>query len=462
MCFVGCLYLCLVLIVLLLLLLSGDVELNPGPSVPVSVKMKNLKIIHLNTRSLLCHFDEIQSLVLSHHPDIFAVTESWLNPSVSDTEVCFPGFRLFRCDRSRSGGGIAVYVADHLSCCSLPHPTGTPSDDVEYLWLSISSFGSSSTCFVLGCIYRPPSLPSSSVESMCLNIESMLVSHKHVVVCGDWNIDFSDKNHSLTKKLQNFITSHSLSCPISDPTQISASRCSIIAYFLCTSDISISKSTVLDCSVSDHLPILLSIDWSTPTPPHRTITRRSFKHFSSSAFNADLVSVPWFLMNLFDDVDDKVFVFTSLFTDTLSYHAPIKTVRVKKNRAPWISKSIRDEMDKRNKLQKRFLSTRATSDWDEYKLQRNSVVALQRKAKIEYFRNLISKNASTTSLWNTLRSALPLSTSSHNWNSLRSDINSFANSLNDHFVNICSVPQIHLFPPPPAPILHHHACTCPL
>jgi hypothetical protein len=143
-------------------------------------------------------------------------------------------------------------------------------------------------------------------------------------------------------------------------------------------------------------------------------------------------------MNLFDDVDDKVFVFTSLFTDTLSYHAPIKTVRVKKNRAPWISKSIRDEMDKRNKLQKRFLSTRATSDWDEYKLQRNLVVALQHKAKIEYFRNLISKNASPTSLWNTLRNALPLSTSSHNWNSLGSDINSIANSLNDHFVNISS------------------------
>ena len=64
-------------------------------------------------------------------------------------------------------------------------------------------------------------------------------------------------------------------------------------------------------------------------------------------------------MDIFDDVDDKLFVFNSLFLDTLHHHAPAGTIRVKRNRAPWITKSIQDEMDKRNKLQRRLLSTRS-------------------------------------------------------------------------------------------------------
>ena len=118
------------------------------------------------------------------------------------------------------------------------------------------------------------------------------------------------------------------------------------------------------------------------------------------------------MMDIFDDADGKLFVFNSLFTDILNCHAPVKTIRVKKNRAPWISKSIRDEMDRRNKLQRRFLSTRSALTWHEYKQQRNLVVAIQQKAKIEYFRKLLSKGTSPTTIWNTLRNALPTPPSS--------------------------------------------------
>ena len=43
-------------------------------------------------------------------------------------------------------------------------------------------------------------------------------------------------------------------------------------------------------------------------------------------------------------------VFNTLFCEVLDGHAPLKTVRVKKNPAPWIIKPIRDEMDRRNML----------------------------------------------------------------------------------------------------------------
>jgi hypothetical protein len=135
----------------------------------------------------------------------------------------------------------------------------------------------------------------------------------------------------------------------------------------------------MNWSISDHLPISLIIDWSIPDPPFKVITRHSFKKFDSDAFNEDLAVAPWSLIDLFDDTDDKVFVFNSLFTTVLDDHAPIKTIRVKKNCAPWITRSVRKEMDKRNKLLRQFHASRCLTAWNDYKAQRNHVVHLQRK-----------------------------------------------------------------------------------
>ena len=92
------------------------------------------------------------------------------------------------------------------------------------------------------------------------------------------------------------------------------------------------------------------------------------------------------------------FAFNSLFSGVLNCHALMKIVCVKKNCAPWISRFIRKEMDKR-KLLGRFLGSKSSSAWNELKCQRNLVVGLQRKAKINYFQHLISKNTSPATLW---------------------------------------------------------------
>ena len=166
----------------------------------------------MNACNLLCHLDEVQSFVLSHRPDILSVSESWLDPCMPDCAVSLSGYHLYRCDRLHSNGGIGVYVAEYLPCTTLSHSYGVSSHSLEYLWLSISSFNSSKACFALGCFYHPPNVPASSVDALC--IEAMLVFHKHVVACGDLNIDFLDTDHTFTKSHQNFILSHSLSCPV--------------------------------------------------------------------------------------------------------------------------------------------------------------------------------------------------------------------------------------------------------
>ena len=105
------------------LLLSGDIELNPGmPTNDCNKSSRprgrrettgNIKIAHLNIRSLKNreHLILAKETVISNKIDIFTISESWLDSSVSDAEVEFPGHILHRLDRvNKHGGGVCAFV----------------------------------------------------------------------------------------------------------------------------------------------------------------------------------------------------------------------------------------------------------------------------------------------------------------------------------------------------------------
>ena len=304
------------------------------------------------------------------------------------------------------------------------------------MWLSIKSI-KSGWYFAVGCFYRPPSSSTQSVHNLCSNIESNLNANKYVVACGDFNIDVSNSNHPPTQTLTNFVLLHSLT----QPTGITDTCCSTLDLFLISSDLPISNSGVLDFSITDHLPIILQLDWSSPKSSPKYITKRSYKHFSPMAFNKDLSTAPWSVMDAFDDVDDKVYFFNSLFLNTSSC-----STKNNPNQEALCSidiQPIRDEMDKRDKLLEIYRKFRCLQVWQKLKAQRNLVVALQRKAKKDYY---------PAALWNTLKSACHLSRpSSTNWSCLGTDTRKVANDLNQHFFSACSATST--LPPPLHPVL---------
>ena len=362
-------------------------EKNPGPPAAADAtdsdkRKKSLNLIHVNSHSLIRHFNDISALVSTERPHILALSETWLDSSVGDSEVHIPGYTLFKFDRNRNGGGVAVYCTVTLPCSELS--CGRSSSGVESMWISIrlSSFLS---CLTVGCFYHPPGFSSCSVNDVCENIENMLLNKKHVIACGDFNINLLDLNKLPSKSFQQFITSHLLIQPTTALTHYNATSASLLDTFLVSPEISISKSLVLDHSFSDHLPILLCLNTSSPFSQPTLITHHSFKNFLESNFTSDLSCVPWSLLDIFDDPDDKVLIFNLLFTNALDEHAPMKTIRIKKNPSPWITKKIRKEMDRRNRLFRFHRRNPSDVSWNIYKAQRDRVVWLQRKAKIDYF-----------------------------------------------------------------------------
>lgn len=84
---------------------------------------KGIKLVHVNVRSLLQHFDDIVVNLLDGTFDIVALTESWLHQNCSDNLIKVPGYKHYRLDRRvlndngtcKRGGGVIVYVRDTFS-----------------------------------------------------------------------------------------------------------------------------------------------------------------------------------------------------------------------------------------------------------------------------------------------------------------------------------------------------------
>ena len=247
-----------------------------------------------------------------------AVSKSWLGPSISDTEVFLPGYSIYRSDHSRFGGGIAVYVADHPSMS--PLSCGAPCGEVESLWLSISS--SSFFFFAFGCMYRPPSAPFTSVSHLCSILESLLLSHKHVVACGDLNIDISDSIHPFTKSLQNFITYHSMFAQFSQPTRISEIRCSMLDHFLTSSPTPLFSTFPFLISYPLS-PSLIDLSLTRPSNPSPDVLSRSLTLLHSTK---TLLLCSGFSLACLMMLRTRFFTFNSLFSGVLNCHAPMTTL----------------------------------------------------------------------------------------------------------------------------------------
>ena len=175
----------------------------------------------LNARSILPKLDELRVLCVENSYDIVCIVESWLSDEVANTELCIPGFTIFRKDRNRHGGGIIVFVKNTLPCSILPFVT--PSlfpTQLEFLPLCIEFYKHK---FCISIFYRPPSADVAYFDTFCNVVESLdIVKYSNFILLGDFNIDFCNSSHPMTTKLTNFCNSLMLTQVVDEPTHMSA------------------------------------------------------------------------------------------------------------------------------------------------------------------------------------------------------------------------------------------------
>jgi len=155
--------------------------------------------------------------------------------------------------------------------------------------------------------------------------------------------------------------------------------------------------------ISKHDLIYVSYNLKVPRYEPKIVSYRDFKPNRIDNFLKEGMYIPWHLIYNETNLDKKLEIFNNLLLEHINQHFPIKTARVTRPPAPWITNDIRILMKERDASHAAFRLSKLEVDKNRYKKLRNSVTYKLRKAKIQYYHKFFGAHRDSKSQWNILR-----------------------------------------------------------
>ena len=152
---------------------------------------------------------------------------------------------------SNKGGGLLVYVPTHLP---VKRRADLEINRIEAIWLELKH-PRSKPC-LLGLIYRPPSTDSSFYDDFDLMLTQVDCKNCKTYLLGDFNIDLI-VNNSQSKRFLDLTKIYNLKQIINEPTRPVSGT--LIDHIFANCNNNILKSGTLPVTLSDHLPIFVTI-----------------------------------------------------------------------------------------------------------------------------------------------------------------------------------------------------------
>ena len=338
----------------------------------------------LNINSLAAHIDELRIFINNTKIDILCINETKLDQTISDHEVCLPGFDIIRKDRrvnGRQGGGVCIYVRANLN---FKIRNDLQSEILENLIVEIIKPQSKS--ILVSTWYRPPDSPVSYFTEFEKMVGLLDTENLEYFVLGDLNVDFKQlAKSSCRDKLDEIFDIYGIHQLINESTRITDTSSSLIDLCLTNSISTVVDSGVIHLSISDHSLIYMVRKAHYVRSRARTIKIRTLKNFSSEDFQRDLNQQPWANVYHSRCPNDMWRIWKELLMGVIDKHAPVRSRRISNKSSPWVTNELKRLMYKRDYLKKQAISSGDPSIWCQYRQVRNHTNNEIKKAKRLYF-----------------------------------------------------------------------------
>ena len=203
-----------------------------------------------------------------------------------------------------------------------------------------------------------------------------------LVLMGDINIDIIQGLHTAPPAWQDIINNHQMSQLVQYPTRVTENIETLIDHIYVSHPGNMKACRVSTIALSDHYPVCFVRQLNASDVRkhgHTTIKYRSYKKFNLYAFLSDLGSVPWSIIELFDEVDDALHGWEMLFMDVVNVYVPLRERRVKR---PWQSAWLTDDITAAMVTRDSYKQRRY---YINYKLCCNKIVQMIKEAKTVYY-----------------------------------------------------------------------------
>ncbi|CAB3994395.1 Hypothetical predicted protein [Paramuricea clavata] len=289
----------------------------------------------LNVRLLrnIAHLTEVKELVNLHKIDIFTISETWLNSTVTNSEIAIEDYKIYRLDRlHKRGGGVCAYIKKNLKASVLKELSQISESSFHQLWINIQSKKNRS---IIICVtYRPPDCALNCFDDHFKpNYIQVLTTRMNqpIFVLGDLNCNVLHDGPD-RKAIVEVSTERNLQQIIKKPTRITDTTQSLIDVILVSNTASVGESGVLNSAICNHLRssryVILKV--KAPKIPPNYITARSYKYYDPLHFSSNLAVKSDDLLSIFSDTDvnTQLETFKNTLHSTLDVHAPVKIFKV--------------------------------------------------------------------------------------------------------------------------------------
>lgn len=364
-----------------------------------------LSVYYQNTRGINTKLSKVYEGLLTNNYDIVLFTETWLSPSVSNSEFVDNNYIIFRQDRkSKRGGGSLVALKNSFSAT----PLNINIPDIEVVCVKIYL----STCTLLLInVYIPPDSKLQTYLDFFASVEELLDEHGgYVTIVGDFNVrmitgtsfDLALGNR-YTVSLQHFITGSNLRS-MNDIANKNGKTLDLILTNI-PHNINVQESTCPIVPVDPHHPPLyfdIPVTFVKNRVRNTPCTLHDYHKANFLGLYYDLENVDWSPLTKLNDPNDAVQYFYSVCNSVISNNVPVKKRGAKRAYPVWFTK----EIIKNLKLKEFFRKRKNKSEYNQFKYKELRKVVKKQIAKEykKYVQNTeMSIHHNIASFWNFIK-----------------------------------------------------------
>ena len=364
---------------------------------------KGLVFAHINICSLRNKYLEIDRIIRDNSINIFAISETHLDDSFDDSCISINGFNVFRKDRNKFGGGVAIYIQN-----SLPGKMRTDLmiNNIEACVVQV--YLPFIKPIIVCCFYRPPSADAMYMESICEMLDRISDENCEIYALGDANVHWGLESCPNKKKLVSILNACNLSQVVECPTRITMGRdgsitSTCIDHIYTNASLRCSKAISSPVGCSDHNLIAITRFTKTPKPKANIISTRSYRSFNEASFLSEIEGVDWSIVSQELNPEIAVNKFMNLFMNIVNRHAPVKKFTVKNRPAPWLDSNLRALMKERDSAKKACAKSSSIEDNLKYRQLRNMVTKQNKIKRKDYYKQrLYESRLDSKKLWSAL------------------------------------------------------------
>ena len=420
---------------------SSPVHSRKGKQHP---KPRSMKVLNINFQSIKNKKEELTVLLESTCPSIVIGTETWLNPTITSSEIFPPNYEVIRKDREDGYGGVLLAVRNDLVYDIIQ--TGISGEHV----FAKLTFGQN-TNLIVGALYRPPNSDIHYLDEMCSTVEELAVKNKKAAlwIAGDLNlpdINWEDLNitgHNNSVSMNNRLLDMVQTCAFQQMVTFPTRKENILDLFLTNRPTLVNKCTPLP-GLGDHDIVCVDTDVSAKRrkPVKRLI--HIWRKANLQDLKKECLSFQQQFLNRYNEQSSITDMWVEIKTTLLSLtskHVPSKLTSSRFNQ-PWVTSAIKRLARKKKRAFRRARSTGQPQDFKKYKELKKSAQTACKQAFNNFVTNIISPESSANPkrFWSFINSkrndrtgVTPLK--ANNGTSVTDSVDK-ANMLNDQFTSV--------------------------